>query len=153
MKSGHLQILLILALFLLPEIIKIFKPKNKKYKYPDEQPQKSDSGNDYAPDTTYSQAETEPSQPDLWDILTGRASYKPQQVEQLIVQEEPAEPAQLKRVEPELSMAAIIQRKQHVGVKLSPRSAARGLIMAEILGKPRSLRPIERDLPCRREYR
>lgn len=152
MKSGHLQIILILALFLLPEIIKIFKPKKKKYQYPDEQPREKDSGYDSAPNTTYGQAD-EPKQPDLWDILTGRASYPPQQAEQLVLQEERVEPAQVKKSEPEQSIAAIIERKQHVGVKLSPRSAARGLIMAEILGKPRSLRPIERDLPCRREYR
>lgn len=149
MKGSYLQIILIFAIFLLPEIVKIFKKKNtKKYEYPDEQPYET-------PKDDYNEPHDEPQapqkQPDLWDILTGRANYQQPEPQAVAIEEVVEEAPKPKKAEEQA--AVMLQATPRSGVKLSAKSAARGLIMAEILGKPRALRPIERELPCRREYR
>ena len=150
MKGSYLQIILIFAIFLLPEIIKILKKRNpKKYEYPDEQPYEAPKT---GRDDTYNKQPEVQTQPDLWDILTGRAQY--QQVEEppAKIEEQAPEPIKTKKMD-EQSVAPMLATPKHACAKISAKSAARGLIMAEILGKPRALRPITRELPVRREYR
>lgn len=148
MKGSYLQIILIFAIFLLPEIIKIFKKKNaKKYEYPDEQ--KNTSNGDYAKQRNRQQTPQNP--PDLWDILTGRANYRQPEPEYLAVEEEVVATPRAKP--PESQAAVVLQGARRPVVKITAKNAANGLIMAEILGKPRALRPMERELPFRREYR
>lgn len=151
MRGSYLQIILIFAIFLLPEIIKILKKRNpKKYEYPDEKPyEASKTGRD---DTYTKQPEVQ-AQPDLWDILTGRANY--QQVEEAPPKmEAPSpEPMKPKKTDEQSAIAPMLVTPKHSRAKLSAKSAARGLILAEILGKPRALRPMTRELPLRREYR
>lgn len=146
MKDNYLQIILVLAIFIIPEILKLFKSKKKKYEYPDEQ-QRYEYDQEQA-DTGYSKSEQEQLPTDFWDILTGNTNYQEPSKQESVELEAPV--PETERPRKELTQAATITKGT---AKLSAKAAAKGLIWAEVLGKPRALRPIGRELPCRRSYR
>lgn len=146
MKDNYLQIILVLAIFIIPEILKLFKSKNKKYEYPDEQ-QRYDYDQKQE-ETSSSKSEQEQLPTDFWDILTGNTNYQEPSQQETVALETPV--PETERARKELTQAATIAKGT---AKLSAKAAAKGLIWAEVLGKPRALRPIGRELPCKRSYR
>ncbi|WP_019879468.1 hypothetical protein [Succinispira mobilis] len=137
--DGFGVVLLLLAIFVLPEINNIFK-KKKKYQYPDETQSQQD-------DTL---AGTEKQKRELninWDEIFG--IEEPIQLETKTLDKEEAVP-EIVPVTEEISRVRVKEKDQQTNhehekqTKITARQALQGMIMAEIISKPRAMRPVEK---------
>ena len=130
-------VLVLLAIFIFPEIKNIFI-KKKKYQYPDETTDVS------------KQDSSELSQQEMginWDEIFGleAKTVKTVAIEQEINTETPVEflrEEHTRVVAPEnVPIVDVVRRNQ---AKIAGRQALQGIVMAEIMSKPRAMRPLEK---------
>lgn len=129
-------IIVMLAIFLLPEIIN--SKKKKKYEYPDENYQPPTSAP--APTETQIDIELPPEEPATW---TGGASV-PSKIQtdwQTALQNSPI-PFGSPNTEKAHSHQTLPTFTQHKK-RIDRKKVLQGLIMSEIVAKPRALRPLE----------
>ena len=130
-------VLVLLAIFIFPEIKNIFI-KKKKYQYPDQTTDVS------------KQDSSELPQQEMginWDEIFGleAKTAKTVAIEQEINTETPAEFSREEHtrvVAPEnVPIVDVVRRNQ---AKIAGRQALQGIVMAEIMSKPRAMRPLEK---------
>ena len=128
---------MLLAIFIFPEIKNIFI-KKKKYQYPDETTDVS------------KQDSSELPQQEMginWDEIFGleAKTVKTVAIEQEINTETPVEflrEEHTRVVAPEnVPIVDVVRRNQ---AKIAGRQALQGIVMAEIMSKPRAMRPLEK---------
>lgn len=134
------------------------QPEKEKYDYPqlpDEQPQEQHTTATYSDDEDIEEDERKLRE---WlDKVFGQNNVEHETIEEDYEEDEPAAAAYVRseaerpalREVPnfpdEIIVPAYVQQKSSTwNVSMSRRQAAQGLIMSEILQKPRALRPVER---------
>lgn len=138
--DGFGVVLLLLAIFVLPEINNILK-KKKKYQYPDETQSQQDD--------TFAGTEKQKRELNInWDEIFG--IEEPVQLETKVLDKEEELPDIAPLTEDISSRVRVKERQQLINlvhekqVKITARQALQGMIMAEIISKPRAMRPVEK---------
>ena len=139
--DGFGVVLLLLAIFILPEIKNMYK-KKQAYKYPDEgQEEQAGKGNS----TPMAEGQKHKVEID-WDEIFGLESNTS---ENMVLEQKTEKPKPDDLPKPEVARVAVPENipvlnvSREKQVKISARQALQGLIMAEVLAKPRAMRPLE----------
>lgn len=134
-------VLLLLAIFILPEIKNMYK-KKPNYKYPDEVQQEQVGKENSTP-----MAEGQKHKVEIdWDEIFGLESNTSESV---VLEQKTEKPKTDELPKPEVTRVAVpenipvVNVSREKQVKISAKQALQGLIMAEVLAKPRAMRPLE----------